>query len=307
MDRVSAIMPVYNRERYLDVAIESVLNQTYQNMELIIVDDGSTDRSLAIARNYRSLYPEKIRIVTQENQGPSKARNSAIRIANGNLCAFIDSDDLWSPDKIELQVKMLQRHDDASFIYTGYYVVNEGGDVIRECLPDEGMKGFIHDKLWTVENTISGGTLLVPTHKLIAVGGFDEGLRGAENLDLRIKLSKLGKVYYVNSCLYYYRKHAANLTSELTAMDESRLKLIAKHFSTDSRYDASLYRNVMSEYYHTIGVSNFSRFRLRSALPYFCKAVALSPLKYKNYERLLRCCLGVRINKILSRLKRVGV
>ncbi len=306
-DKVSAIMPVYNREVFLAAAIESVLNQTYGNIELIIVDDGSTDNSLEIAQKYRAIHPDKIKILTQKNQGPSKARNSGIRLAEGDLVAFIDSDDIWAPEKIELQLNMFKRYGNASFIYSGYYIVNKDGDITTEVQPDKRMKGNILEKLWTVENSISGGTLLVPKEKLVAVGCFDEDLKGGENLDLRIKLSKLGDVYYVDKPLYYYRKHGDNLTSQLSTMDEAHLQLINKHFSQNNNYDELLFRRVMSEYYFNIGVNHFSNSNLHTAMPYFCKAIIKTPYKIKYYVRLLRCCLGVRVNSLISRLKQLIV
>lgn len=304
MDKVSVIMPVYNRERFIATAIESVLSQTYDNFELIIVDDGSSDNSVSIAQRYRTLYPKKIQIIEQINQGPSIARNNAVKIATGSLLAFIDSDDFWARDKLELQTHIFKSHCNSIFTYTGYYIVNEDGDIIKEILPNIRLQGFIYDQLWKVENQISGGTILVHKNIFQSIGGFDENLRGAENLDLRIRLSRLGKVYFVNKCLYYYRRHNFNLTTETTAMNDAWLMLINKHFNRDSEYDKHLYRHVISKYYHDIGVNNFSKMRLYDAIPYFFRAIIKNPIMVESYVRLLRCCLGVRINSLLSSLKK---
>ena len=302
MEKVSAIMPVYNRERYLAAAIESVLNQTYKNIELIIVDDGSSDLSLSIAQKYSNMYPDKIRVLAQSNQGPSNARNNAIKCAEGEIIAFIDSDDLWSPDKIELQIEKFREHPNAGFIYSGYYTVNDTGDFLRECLPDKTMEGFLYDKLWTLENNISGGTILVAKNKLLESGGFDEDLKGAENLDLRMRLSILGEVFFVNKCLYHYRKHDSNLTTDFSAMSDCQLSLIDKHFGKTFTFSNSMYRRVMSKYHYKNGANEFSNMKLLSAIPHFCRAIALSPFNVECYLRLFRCCLGVNINKALSRL-----
>lgn len=303
MDKVSVVMPVYNRERYLAAAVESVLSQTYENFELIIVDDGSLDSSVSIAQKYRSMYQDKIRILTQSNQGPSVARNNAIRQSSGDHIAFIDSDDLWSPDKLASQVNLLKRHSNVSFIYSGYFVINECGDIIRECMPESTMQGLIYEKLWTVDNNISGGTLLVPKCNMLAVDGFDENLRGAENLDLRIRLSKLGKVYFVDKSLYYYRRHDSNLTTNCSAMTDAQLMLINKHFNQSSSVNQSLHRHVVSKYYYGIGVNEFTKMNLKSAIPFFCRAIVKSPLNLEYYVRLSRCLLGVKINKFLSKMK----
>jgi glycosyltransferase involved in cell wall biosynthesis len=298
-------VPAYNEEKVIGDTVMRVGSylEAMPEPELIIVDDGSSDSSLSIAQKYRSTYQNKIRILTQSNQGPSVARNNAIRQSSGDLIAFIDSDDLWSPDKLESQVNLLKRHDNVGFIYSGYFVINECGDIIRECKPESTMQGLIYEKLWTVDNTISGGTLLVPKSNMIAAGCFDENLRGAENLDLRIRLSKLGEVYYVDKCLYYYRRHDSNLTTNCSAMTDAQLMLINKHFNQNSSVNQTLHRYVLSKYYYGIGVNEFSKMNLNIAMPYFCRAIMKSPLTMKYYVRLSRCLLGVKINTFLSKIK----
>jgi glycosyltransferase involved in cell wall biosynthesis len=303
MKLITTIMPVYNREKYLAAAIESVLNQTYDNIEMIIVDDGSNDLSLSIAESYKKKYTDKIKILKQKNQGPSCARNNAIKIAKGDLIAFIDSDDLWSSDKIELQVNLINQYSNLSFVYSGYYVINERGEITQECLPDVNLSGLIHEKLWTIDNNISGGTILVPKNILIAAGCFDESLKGAENLDLRIRLSRLGEVYFVDKCLYYYRKHDSNLTSNHIAMNDVQLKLINKHFDNYAMNNSSLFNIVMSKYYYNIGVQMFGRMDLKNAMNYFYMSIRKNPMNYNCFVRLFRCFLGVRINNLLSKAK----
>ncbi|MBD3561475.1 glycosyltransferase family 2 protein, partial [Planktothrix sp. FACHB-1355] len=100
---VSAIIPVYNGEKYLAEAIKNVKNQDYQPLEIIVIDDGSTDRTPEVA----AAFKDSIRYVSQPNSGPAAARNHGIRIANGDVIAFLDVDDLWSDDKLKLQANYL--------------------------------------------------------------------------------------------------------------------------------------------------------------------------------------------------------
>lgn len=124
---VSVITPVYNCEKYLEAAITSVQNQTYANWELILVDDASTDGSADIAREFYSEDARIKYIKLLKNGGPAVARNNAIKIAQGKYIAFLDADDFWAPDKLEIQVDYMQRKNcDVSF--SSYLLVDEAGN-----------------------------------------------------------------------------------------------------------------------------------------------------------------------------------
>lgn len=105
MSLISVIIPVYNREKYVSEAIESVLKQTYQFLDIIVIDDGSTDKSAEIIKSFGS----KIRYFYQENSGISSALNHGLKVAKGEFIAFLDSDDLWTENKLNLQIKVLKK------------------------------------------------------------------------------------------------------------------------------------------------------------------------------------------------------
>src|SRR5262245_42249310 len=115
---VSVVMPVYNGERHLREAIDSVLRQTHRNLELIVVDDGSTDGSAEIAR----AFGDQVRLIRQANVGSAVARNVGIASARGEFVAFIDADDGWVSNKLELQVRYLVEHPDVGMVYHGWIV-----------------------------------------------------------------------------------------------------------------------------------------------------------------------------------------
>src|SRR6267154_1483950 len=120
--RVSVVIPVYNGERYLADAIQSVLDQTYQKFEVIVVDDGSTDGSARVAKRFGGA----IRYVHQSNGGVSKARNTGITLAQGTYLAFLDQDDLWLPDKLAVQVAYLDSHPEVGVVYCQCEVKGDG-------------------------------------------------------------------------------------------------------------------------------------------------------------------------------------
>ena len=126
--KISVIMPVYNGGRYLASAIESVLEQSYGNLELILADDGSTDGSPDIITRYR---PDErvVSISTGGNYGVAAARNFALKHASGNLIAFLDQDDVWLPDKLKLQVQLLADHPGVALVHSYVVLIDENGEL----------------------------------------------------------------------------------------------------------------------------------------------------------------------------------
>lgn len=123
MKKVTAIVPAYNADRYISGAIESVLGQTYKNIDLIVIDDGSTDRTGEVVQRYGS----RVRYIRQDNGGPSKARNTGIRAADSELIAFLDADDIWLPEKIQAQVDLLEDNPDLGLVFCDAEFMDEKG------------------------------------------------------------------------------------------------------------------------------------------------------------------------------------
>lgn len=121
---VTVIMPVYNAERYMEQSIESIIAQTYQKWELLIVDDGSTDSSVQIMQEYCSRDRRIQMILSTSNEGVASARNKGIQTAKGEYIAFLDSDDLWKAEKLEIQIHYMQEHN-CGFVYSAYDVIDE--------------------------------------------------------------------------------------------------------------------------------------------------------------------------------------
>lgn len=299
---VSIIFPFYNREKYIPFALKSIQAQTYTHYELIAVDDGSEDNSYAVVQFFEKTFEGKLKIIRQSNKGPAHARNAAIEIAKGDLIAFLDSDDVWHEDKLKRQIELYARVDDVAFIYSGYTMIDNSGKIIRECMPDKKFQGRIYTKLWTHHNDICGGTLLVEKKKLLAAGFFDPELRGAENLDLRLRLAKTGNVFYNDTSLYFYRRHAQSLTDNKTMMRDYHAKLVEKHFiKTNST--GWLFRWVQAKLFYNDGMMQFAEKKMITALGLFLKSILWNPFYVRSYVQAFRCCLGKNVNEFLSRLK----
>lgn len=180
---VSVVIPVYNGNNYLRDAINSALNQTYDNLEILVVDDGSTDDTWDIIQSYGNI----IHGFHKENGGVSSALNLAIEHMNGEWFAWLSHDDLWSSDKIEKQIEYLKEHPDLHMCYTGYSTIDEFGHIIT------GTNGVWYQKGSDVRhmlysNYINGITILVHRDCFDTVGKFDESLRYVQDYDMWIRI-----------------------------------------------------------------------------------------------------------------------
>jgi glycosyltransferase involved in cell wall biosynthesis len=303
---VSIVMPAYNRQKYIASAIESVLAQTFADWELIVVDDGSRDGTCQIAERYAADHPGRITVIAQANAGVVIARNKAIRAARGTYVAFIDSDDLWHPEKLAHQVACFRLAPDAAFVYTGYETIDADNRTDRIVRPDPRFRGEVRDLLWTEPNEILGPTLMVRRDALFAVGLFDERLRAAENVDLRLKLAHRGPIEYVDAVLYRYRKHGESLTADSGAMLEQTLKMIQCHFDGPMDRAARRLRDrALANYFYRLGNHYFEQAQYATALRAYGRALVKGDLRRRDITtRVVRCLIGTAGNRALRSLKR---
>ena len=213
MPRVSVIVPAYNVERYLSEAIDSVLAQTYTDFELVIVDDGSTDGSRAIAERYRARHPNRIVVVSQENRGLAGARNTALRVASGQVFALLDSDDGWAPTFLEAQMRLLDTHADVAIVSGNAF--NRGGAEdgrparpVPDPRPAPDLITILRDE--TAVFIMS----LFRREVVDRIGGFDERFRTNEDYDFWIRAAFAGFKFLRNpEPLGFYRRHANSLSA----------------------------------------------------------------------------------------------
>lgn len=203
MQRVSVILPTYNRAGILKKAIDSVLSQTYSEFDLLIVDDGSKDDTADVVRSYAD---ERIRyLYTELNRGAAAARNFGIAqvSADAAYVAFEDSDDLWHPDKLEKQLKELEKHPEAGFCY--HKIAYDMGGGYRAILPDERLsvekkRGDIYAQL-LYDNLVDCPSMLIRREILEQTGGFDEMMKALEDYDLALRLAKAAPAAFVDEVL----------------------------------------------------------------------------------------------------------
>jgi glycosyltransferase involved in cell wall biosynthesis len=240
---VSIIMPAYNAEKFIGESIESVLVQTWKNWELIIVDDGSVDNTSQIIKNY-AMRDERIKYFFQENQKQGRARNYGIKHSNGEYVAFLDSDDLWVPDKLEIQVEFF-RKSGADLIFSDGYIFSD--NPVQTSGSFNTLTGLYRGDeaivLFLKQNRIPILSVLTRMKVLEEVGGFSEEreLQNIEDYHLWLRILLKGySVYGMKEKLVYYRRHGSQVTMGDPISSEKVLNMFGKLISVPSRLNRAL-------------------------------------------------------------------
>ncbi len=223
---VSVIVPCHNGARFLAEAIESALAQTHPAIETIVVDDGSLDDTPAILERYAG----RVRVLHQQNRGPSAARNAALAVAYGEYVAFLDADDRFRPEKIARQAGILDTRPDIGLVYGGWRFIDEEG----RSLPGEGRPRGEGDMLpaLLLGNPIHPLAAVVRRALVAEVGGFEESLRGCEEWDLFLRLSRRGMRWAsLDAPLAEYRLHPAQSHGQTRMMLASAVRVLERFFA----------------------------------------------------------------------------
>lgn len=227
MPLISVIIPVFNSEKTIQGTIESVLNQTFTDFELLVINDGSQDTTLKIIDNIKD---SRLKVFSYPNAGVSASRNRGISQANGEFISFLDSDDLWTADKLESQLKALQANPQAGVAYSWTNYIDESGKFLY---PGNKftLNGNVYEQM-LVQNFIeSGSNVLIRREALDRVGGFDESLFGPEDWDLLIRLAAQYDFVVVPISQILYRMSANSISSSISRQEKASLKVIEKAFA----------------------------------------------------------------------------
>jgi glycosyltransferase involved in cell wall biosynthesis len=211
--KVSIVMTVYNGEKYIAEAIESVKNQTFSDYELLIIDDGSTDGTAAAVSTF--LSDKRIKYFYQTNKGVSAARNKGIAESHGNYIAFIDHDDVFLPEKIMKTVRFLEANDTYGMVYTDMFVVNENGGFISNWLDKKRFygEGGIYLNLLN-ECFILPTAVLIRMAILRETGLFSEDIKSGEDIDLWLRIARRSKIGLIHEPLVKWRQHENNMSKK---------------------------------------------------------------------------------------------
>jgi glycosyltransferase involved in cell wall biosynthesis len=311
---VSVIMPAYNSRQYIGAAIDSLLAQTYQHLEIIVVDDGSSDGTGEFVQAH---YGAQVRLLTQANAGPSVARNQGIAAAQGVYIQFLDADDLLLPEKIERCLAVFAENPALGVVYTTCRFVDADGHTPLD-RPIHGLvPGDIFCSMLTNYNhAIMLHAALIRRSALLAVGGLPDNPkhRCAEDLDMFLRLANDHEFAGIDEPLVVYRKHGNEITKQRYCMAHGRLLTIqkARHYTkrkqclSDAEYDV-----YEAGRWHMLAQEAWRKGERQEARNAFQQALQLTPQSalvrriYKSMTYLLPVEAMILLNNLLVRVKRL--
>jgi glycosyltransferase involved in cell wall biosynthesis len=308
MPEVTVVIPTYNRAQFVADAIQSVLDQTFQDFELIVVDDGSTDATADVVGRFSD---SRLRYVYQSNQERSAARNHGIRLAAGEYVAFLDSDDMWLPTKLEKQVHAMTTEPQAGLVYTGAYIF-EGDRVFAEQHPR--WHGQVLEALLTVDNIVcgSGASPMVRRMCFEKAGMFDEssGICGVEDWDMWLRIAAGGYAFsYVPEPLVRCRVHGGNTLKNAEMMERATRAFFAKILAEPSYFAGGRIsrRRVESLRELMVGRSFYTARQMNTARRCFLSSLRLYPLQRRAGWYLARSLAGGRLTELLRRIRNTSM
>ncbi|MFB2977307.1 glycosyltransferase [Microseira sp. BLCC-F43] len=279
MPVISVVIPVYNGEKTIKQTIESVLNQTFTDFELIIINDGSQDGTLDIISK---IQDERIKVFSYPNAGVNVSRNRGFKLAAGEFITFLDDDDLWTPDKLEAQYKALLNNPQAGVAISWTDWIDESGKII-------GRGGYVSwegdalARMLLNDFVESGSNALIRKQALIEVGGFDESLTHAEDWDMWLRLAARYHYTTVPKVQILYRIAANSVSSNVVKMEQGSLQVLER-----------AYANAPESIQHLKQVSLANRYKY---LTY--KALEGAPVRYKGLLALRFLWLAIQYDPVL--------
>jgi glycosyltransferase involved in cell wall biosynthesis len=296
---VTAVIATYNYGHFVTQAVESVLAQTYSNVEIIVVDDGSTDDT----RERLEPYADRLRYLYQENQSVAAARNTGIRAARGSLIAFLDADDLWHPHKLELQMRYLAAHPAVGLVAVDRLGENAAGWPSLNGYARPEARPLTAEELIIKPHFAPSG-VLVRKECFTTAGFFDTSLRNAEDYDMWIRIAASFPVVKLEAPLWWYRVHGANKSHVPARQEAAGLRVLGKTFAPTSplskRY---LLKRKAYSYAAYAAAQNFSSVgRELPALTRMLRSLLLWPFPYQRHEVATRLARPKKLIVTLLRL-----
>ncbi len=306
MPAVSVVVTAYNAERWIEETIRSVLAQTWRDLELVVVDDGSTDATAQIVKRYGA----PVRYLHQENQGQPAARNAGIRAARGRYVAFLDADDLWLPTKLERQMSLFEDDPDLAWCYTDAFLFDsKTGRTMQTASQANSLhEGDILRPL-LLANFIASPTPVVRRDVFEEVGYFDQAPAvrggGGEDWDMWLRIAARHPIGLVRAPLAKYRLHHTSMTQ---AMDldhalRGRLGAVERAARRSPERVAGVKRRAMANVHATVGRWALNREERSKARGFFFKALRHAPTSLYAWTYALASLLPRPVLRLLGRLR----
>ncbi len=280
MPMVSVIIPTHNRADFLTEAIDSVLAQTWRDFEILVVDDGSTDGT----RDVIGEYGDRIRYFHKPHRGPSSARNLGASKAHGNFLAFLDSDDIWEPDKLDIQMNFALSHPDIKLISCGGYVL--GNPRRRKSEIGRDLSGDLFLNLYQRSFINTSGVVLT-RDSFLQVGRFDETIRTAEDYDLWLRVAREFPMAHLDAPLVGIRKHSVKLSKNKLELRKNGIRVLQTHFDPE-RIPQRIYRRRLADLYLYLGRGYLKLRDFPAARDSFRHSLGLTPFRFRSIRYYLK-------------------
>ena len=298
MSKVSVIIPAFNVAKFIKGAIESVFNQTYKNIEIIVVDDGSTDATREIVNS----FGDKVMHIDQSNQGHAIARNTGLKVSSGRYCAFLDADDYWLPEKVEQQVRILNEMPDVGIVHCDIKRIDDEGREIKQYpRREEYIDGKIFPYLLMRKGHIATSSAMFRKECIEKHGLLDDSVRdwGSEDREFWLRICKHYKVKYIGEPLVIYRQRKRSLSRSrsLSNIIKGRYWAIDKSLE-DVRplyYSWFLKRSSYSAIHKEVGYKFLWKFDFKMAKKHYLTSLHCWPFDRYPWIGLVRSLLKIKI------------
>lgn len=286
---VTVVIPAFNAERHIGEALESICAQTLRDVEVIVVDDGSSDGTVREVERFA--LDLDLTIVTQANAGPATARNNGIRHARTRYCAFLDSDDLMLPERLAAQAALLDREADMGLVYTDLMTFDACGIIhrTRKAFSDPHA-GMVLNRL-LLDNFITTSTVMAPTARLIEAGLFGEARRISEDFELWLRMAARWPVAFIDRPLVQYRRRPGSLSDDKLVTARCALDVVETFWREHPEYrkrHPGVYRHSIAEHLAVAGASALARGSRGAALSYLLRALRRDPWKRRTWKSLVK-------------------
>ena len=246
---VTIVIPCYNAEKYIAETIVSVINQTYTNWELIVVNDGSTDNSLNIIKEFAA-NDDRISFIDKKNTGVSDARNKGIALSKGKFIAFLDADDVWKSDFLKLVLARFSEDNLLGLVHSDNQIINEYSEKLNQI--NASFEGYVLDKLLLGgenEYIFAISSVVVKKEVIDNVGQFDVHLTNGADHEFYFRVAKKYKIGRVSKVGIYYRLHANNMHANIELLEKDTLAIYKKSDETNLFKNSTFRRKCISNIY----------------------------------------------------------
>lgn len=323
---VSVIIPTYNRSHCVGSAIDSILAQNRSDVEIIVIDDGSTDATHAVLENY--INRGVITYFRQENRGPSAARNAGIKLSRGKYVCFLDSDDILEPDSIKARLLVIQKYSKIGLVCTDFikFKIENNTKILSSNILyenkflnsdvnkyihnfEDGVYFFIKEisnDLLLIRNFVSIGTVMIPKHVLDSVGTFREDITIGEDIDLWFRIVRKYEIAFIPKCTVAYLSHSSNITNNIPLYYSSTIEVLLNHIKYISDKHTDLTSKIIkkiSYYNFTIGYFYYSQGLYEESKKYFLNALYRDPSRVNYYVYAFIACLPIPVIKVMRDIK----